>query len=43
MHLSTLWTWLYWVWVASEVLIAIATRTRRTGGEARDCRASTSQ
>ncbi len=36
MHLSMLWTWLYWLWVASEVLIAIATRTRRTGGEVRD-------
>jgi protein-S-isoprenylcysteine O-methyltransferase Ste14 len=36
MHLSTLWTWLYWLWVASEVLIAIATRTRRTGGEIKD-------
>jgi protein-S-isoprenylcysteine O-methyltransferase Ste14 len=36
MHLSMLWAWLYWLWVASEVLIAIATRTRRTGGEVRD-------
>ncbi len=36
MHLSTLWTWLYWLWVASEVLISIATRTRRVGGEVKD-------
>jgi protein-S-isoprenylcysteine O-methyltransferase Ste14 len=33
---STLWTWLYWAWVASEVLIAVATRTRHGGGEVRD-------
>jgi protein-S-isoprenylcysteine O-methyltransferase Ste14 len=36
MHLSTLWTWLYWAWVASEVLIAVATHTRHGGGEVRD-------
>jgi protein-S-isoprenylcysteine O-methyltransferase Ste14 len=36
MHVSTLWTWLYWGWVASEVLIAIATRTRHGGGEVKD-------
>jgi protein-S-isoprenylcysteine O-methyltransferase Ste14 len=36
MHLSTLWTWLYWTWVASEVLIAIATRTRHSKGEVKD-------
>jgi protein-S-isoprenylcysteine O-methyltransferase Ste14 len=36
MHVSILWTWLYWAWVASEVLIAIATRTRHGRGEVRD-------
>jgi protein-S-isoprenylcysteine O-methyltransferase Ste14 len=36
MDVSTLWTWLYWAWVASEVLIAVATRTRRSRGEVRD-------
>ena len=36
MQASTLWTWLYWGWVASEVVIAIATRTRRGGGEIKD-------
>lgn len=32
----TLWTWLYWSWVASEVVIAIVTRTRRGAGNVRD-------
>ena len=41
MHVATadqrgLWSWLYWAWVASEVLIAIVTRTRRGGGEVKD-------
>lgn len=36
MHVSMLWTWLYWAWVASEVLIAIATRTRHSQGEVKD-------
>ena len=36
MNVSILWTWLYWAWVASEVLIAIATRTRHGRGEVRD-------
>jgi protein-S-isoprenylcysteine O-methyltransferase Ste14 len=36
MQVSGLWTWLYSAWIASEVLIAIATRTRRGGGEVRD-------
>lgn len=36
MHVSTLWTWLYSAWVVSEVLIAVATRTRHDGGEVRD-------
>ena len=35
-HVSTLWRWLYWAWVASEVLIAIATRTRHGRGEVKD-------
>ncbi len=29
MTLSTLWLWLYGVWIASEILIAVLTRTRR--------------
>ena len=33
---STLWTWLYWSWFASEVIIAIATRTRQSNGKVRD-------
>jgi protein-S-isoprenylcysteine O-methyltransferase Ste14 len=36
MQVSTLWSWLYWAWVASEVLIAIFTRTRRGAGEVKD-------
>ena len=36
MHVSTLWTWLTRAWVASEVVIAIATRTWRGGGKVRD-------
>jgi protein-S-isoprenylcysteine O-methyltransferase Ste14 len=35
-HVSTLWAWLYWAWVTSEVLIAIATRTRHGRGEVKD-------
>jgi len=34
--ISTLWTWLYWIWVGSEVVIAVATRTRRSTGNVRD-------
>lgn len=34
--ISTLWTLLYWIWVASEVVIAVATRTRRGSGNVRD-------
>ncbi|QNI32656.1 isoprenylcysteine carboxylmethyltransferase family protein [Alloacidobacterium dinghuense] len=34
--ISTLWTWLYWMWVASEVVIAAVTRTRRSSGNVRD-------
>ena len=36
MHVSTLWTWLTRAWLASEVLIAIATRTWRSRGKVRD-------
>ena len=36
MHVSTLWTWLSRAWVASEVVIAIATRTWRGGGKVSD-------
>lgn len=34
--LSNLWTLLYVVWIVSEVLIAVATRTRHTTGQVRD-------
>lgn len=34
--LSMIWTALYWFWVASEVVIAVATRTRRGTGKVRD-------
>ena len=34
--ISTLWTLLYWGWVGSEVVIAVATRTRRGSGNVRD-------
>ena len=36
MHVSTLWTWLSRAWLASEVMIAIATRTWRGGGKVSD-------
>jgi protein-S-isoprenylcysteine O-methyltransferase Ste14 len=36
MHLTQLLTILYWGWVASEVVIAIATRTRKSGGQVQD-------
>lgn len=36
MNVSTWWTWLYWAWIASEVLIAIGTRTRASDGEVKD-------
>ena len=29
MSLSALWTWIYGAWIAGEVVIAVATRTRR--------------
>ena len=34
--ISLLWQLLYWGWVASEVLVAVVTRTRRGGGNVRD-------
>jgi protein-S-isoprenylcysteine O-methyltransferase Ste14 len=34
--MSIVWIWLYWAWIASEVLIAVATRTRRSGGAVKD-------
>ena len=34
--ISTLWTFLYWGWVASEVTILLVTRTRRNTGNVRD-------
>lgn len=36
MNVSILWTWLYWGWIAFEVVIAIATRTRHGRGDVRD-------
>ena len=36
MSLSTLWHVFYYTWFASEVYIAIATRTRRSSGNVRD-------
>jgi protein-S-isoprenylcysteine O-methyltransferase Ste14 len=33
---TILWTSFYWAWVASEVLIAVATRTRKSAGKVRD-------
>lgn len=33
---STLWTFLYWGWVASEVAILLVTRTRRSTGNVKD-------
>src|ERR1700756_5072835 len=33
---TILWTSFYWAWVASEVLIAVATRTGKSGGKVRD-------
>jgi protein-S-isoprenylcysteine O-methyltransferase Ste14 len=33
---SILWTSLYWAWFASEVVIAVATRTGKSGGKVRD-------
>jgi protein-S-isoprenylcysteine O-methyltransferase Ste14 len=36
MPASYLWQFLYWAWVGSEIVILIATRTRRGGGEVLD-------
>ena len=36
MDLGTLWTWLYWSWIALEVVIAVGTRTRRRQGNIQD-------
>ncbi len=33
---SILWASLYWAWFASEVVIAVATRTGKSGGKVRD-------
>jgi protein-S-isoprenylcysteine O-methyltransferase Ste14 len=33
---AILWTAFYWAWVASEVVVAIATRTGKSGGKIRD-------
>jgi protein-S-isoprenylcysteine O-methyltransferase Ste14 len=34
--ISQLFWWLYYAWIASEVVIAVATRTRKTGGSTHD-------
>ena len=36
MTLHLLWQTLFWIWIASEVLLVLATRTRRRSGEVRD-------
>jgi len=36
MTVPLLWQILYWTWVASEVIIAIATRTKRSSGKTHD-------
>jgi protein-S-isoprenylcysteine O-methyltransferase Ste14 len=36
MNASTLWTCLFWAWTASEVAVAVATRTKRSSGNTRD-------
>jgi len=36
MTLESVWTWLFWGWVALEVVIGVATRTRRGGGAIHD-------
>lgn len=36
MDLSLLWSVLFYGWTASEILIAVATRTRKGGGKVRD-------
>ena len=36
MNVSTLWTWLFWTWMASEIAVAVATRTKRSSGNVRD-------
>jgi protein-S-isoprenylcysteine O-methyltransferase Ste14 len=33
---AILWTLFYWAWVASEVVIAVVTRTGKSGGKIRD-------
>ena len=36
MTTSSLWQVFYWLWVATEVSVALITRTRRSSGEVRD-------
>ena len=36
MQASTMWTWLFRAWVASEILVAVGTRTWGRTGEVRD-------
>jgi protein-S-isoprenylcysteine O-methyltransferase Ste14 len=36
MTISIAWQFLYWLWVASEVVIGIATRTKRSSGNVQD-------
>lgn len=36
MSVGLIWQVLYWAWIASEIYIAVATRTKRGGGNLRD-------
>jgi protein-S-isoprenylcysteine O-methyltransferase Ste14 len=36
MTFPTLWSLLFWGWLASEIIVGIATRTKRSGGKVRD-------
>jgi protein-S-isoprenylcysteine O-methyltransferase Ste14 len=36
MNGPTLWTWLSWAWIVSEILLALGTYTRESGGKLRD-------
>ena len=36
MNLFSLWRILIWGWLASEIVIAVATRTKRSSGNVRD-------
>lgn len=36
MHISILWPWLFWTWIASEIALAISTHTRPSEGKTQD-------